>query len=745
MTSFIDPSKPGMGLVPDSSQSTKPTADKPNPEKFDAKIDHEKWHDTTEALLKTSSFGDAAWDPFSTLSIMMGDSFIRGMSTNKDPLDTSSFLTPALTLLPFLKAKIALLQSRDENCELAKSLIKASTMLEGSDQFFKKISGEKIDELCGLPRAVKTGFREKVDFIVERIKSLKPGEEMLIPGGWEGTTSHHGFHYPRQHDMLYVLRRQPDDRFTMSVITLVDDASSSVMPNGAYKGLKYKIKPVRIFPNLPAEMVLNPEPWAAYMKMMFVHSEWLEDYSFKDLFSDWLKSLGSTEELDASALEALNIDETTLQRTEVATADAYFQWLRTMMPSKALYKTLKLQFKAWLLAQGLATMKKDKLFDPAVSIEDINDKKKKLQIARGFIEKFSISVKKSLERDELTVHEAEQYLTQVRSYLKEIKKADRLLNQTHEKLSIDRAKDLIFKSTSTLKLDGENCKEEGAPEIISKKMLDIKTTWQEPASLLGQLQSWHKILSSAGEDRLQVHLTLFKIFKEMPSIGDAYWDAIPEMHREECMVVLSELSELFSNTASEVKNTKTSRIEYMCVMQQTLAVVKKLSMGILDKENPIFIDTSYFTHADDENGLTGYPFIRNPILEKKLKDTVSFFRDPHKKERNLMCSGSIVKNLTHPDFNRISPIHSVNGAGIKFNPEQLYVTDYLKKHPEVREKILTDLARDEGDLPISEHLIIAKALIGDNYLPKAFYALRMQAYITQFFCTYPYYHDYSKV
>ncbi len=158
---------------------------------------------------------------------------------------------------------------------------------------------------------------------------------------------------------------------------------------------------------------------------------------------------------------------------------------------------------------------------------------------------------------------------------------------------------------------------------------------------------------------------------------------------------------------------------------------------MIAQKNPIFID-----NGEDETGVTGYLFIRNPDLEKKYKDNVAFFHDPHKKERNLMFSGSIVDNLTDPDKNRLSTIHNVNSTGIKLKAEQLYVMDYLKKHPEVREKIIQDLKGE--NLQITEHLIIAKALIGD-YLPKAFYALRTQAYITQFFCTYPYYNDYSKV
>lgn len=748
--------------------------------------------------------------PPQLIAQVLGDSFIAEATLNGRKLEGSYFECIAESFLEFVKAKKELVASQDksgnstsqfENIMVSlKGLIDfsqqttidvndyedfldtfdpqkadkkpASSAIDDDDDFYDKEDAlilrsisliNKKDKVS--PAEPRTPLMQR-DNIIRDLTALKPGEQLLLPGGWCGKQGMAG------HAMLYVVQKQDNGNYRLEVYNT--GAGLETYHQTKIVGLKEKKVPVRIFVDLDPLNFLNPESWAAYLKLMHVPPEGnIRPYDAAIIYEQWLPSLGATAE-KISQKEEDQIEAITPQRVGTCTADVLFAWLRINHPSTKLYKSLKLEYKAWILAQSIFVYQKQGIFNISLSDKELATKLGTLHLLRACTEKFAISIKKAIENELIHPEDAKVYENLINITLKQIKDAETRYDQALEKQQIDMQSNLRNQDKMQISVPVKTANKIDGAVIQGQPVEQYSTQWPEPEKLFMQLQAWQKLLDGmpkTHEGNIEINTAIGNIFKNMPSVKDtAFWNKVPVKEREACMVALGNLSHQFYQSCAAIEQPNIPRFEFAASMQNLLAVMKALSSEI-EFVNRCVLNTKHFSHGtisqEDEKSAherpisesalppaaSGFTFLTDPEEDQKLTDTLLFFSDArHGSAENGLFNEDVIEYLTSNPKGKNSRLITISSKRIdeldkgvlkpdSFITQEDFAYFYLENHPDIKAQIVKEL-KCSKEITITTQMIIAIALADTSgkYLPPAFCMLRQQALIAQCFCNYS---DYS--
>lgn len=690
----------------------------------------------------------------------LGDSFISSSWLQKTKLEgmgKTEIYPFAIRLLE--KEKESAGNDKEYKAYLESTIARLKDVMEIEKQF------ETIESSTYLFQTPAQAF---ATWMQERINKMQPGSRLLIPGGWN--TANGG------HAMFYEIIKIDSGKYNMLVFNSGGGLNyhPSTEADTSDRGLKEKFLPILTEVNLD----FNPElTWREYYELLHRppqrSSENIKEYSAESVYEKFLHLIRPNFGKTSVIPDPTESDFITGQRQGTCTADVLFQFMRAesrtvykehnLDSATALraYKRSKLKLKYAVIQQYYAHLinsgffaKKDR------KSEDIVEETAILEFLGTCNEKFVRSIHKAIGNGWLSTEEAEQMKmvsTEISTKVTEvISRSTGLISTPIKQLMSARdTSTFSFRSVST------------APATTNKRVspafsiITDKVNWLNPNQdppLNTRLKAWldrSKELFSKGEKNdKEVHAFIKQLYTEMPSVSNlSYWDSIPPAQLELCLVYISELSELFIRSKKEIYLT----LDGICHVQKVLAVSTFLAHKIEGLKD-IRINTDFLSHNMDKNlsAKNGHMTLYNGQLEKELTDTLKFFQDV----ANGSGSPPQGQGLFLLDFNKTTyeiKIPDLDSDGMAAweqrkkneDPDFYFVYNYLKTHPDVVKNIKSYLnevskkearglaqifTRSEPPEPSSSQILaVALTDLEGKFLPKAFCALRKQAYLTQMF------------
>lgn len=568
---------------------------------------------------------------------------------------------------------------------------------------------------------IRAEFGEFFHWIKQKIESIPNGKTFVIPGGW----------YSRDqigHSQLYVIERQQKDKFMMTVF---NSGAGLDYHHEAYFGWKRKSCPTIKETEISIEDLLLEDNWYGYYRLLtrgtFCTS--------KDVYEGFLKSIHPLFGKKHDITTVLEAEWYTDQRTGRCPVDSWFVFFRSKL-TKADYKT----FKAAILYQAFAEYqnflkdlfcKIDKELAANLTAHEIRGRLATLRLLSTYKEEYSESIFKSSDKRLLTTETARKAETFCSEIDVLIRESTKVYEHAFSILSPFTNESL---QESVLEIDKptiEAVQKSDEKEKAENSSLDRLCHWPtEPEKLLEALTSWYDVTQ---KDFVNATWNTFLFTQEllmrMPSVADPYWDKIPANDREGCLILISNLSEIYLGTRIKsfwVRPTnRYNNVDEICFIQKALAVAKRLTLNLPNDPAGIkncTINMEWLSHRNTETAIN-LP-IYHPAEERELTETLDFLRSHSSKKEKGMFPRFIDDSGLRFKANEIS---------LKFEQEvkdgNVYEDELCFTYHFLRENQKTGKESDEKTLP--ERFALAVCDLKGDILPKAFCALKKQAHITQ--------------
>lgn len=696
-------------------------------------------------------------------AVFLGDSFIKEASFKGESLEGASELNT------FSLIREILIEEQKKNKDNGKVDPFIDSMIRSVNQM--------LDAAMQLQRSNSKDFHK---WITDKISQLKEGESLAFPGGWKAV--------PAGHLIVNEITRQKGknkDKFVLKIYNTGDGVAyhPSVIDDN-----QTKYNSSLTIEDISLETLLRQEVWNGYHLLKTTLPQPGEpSYSSKDYYEGFIRSIKPA--FTGPPIERGAVAEKNYMRgarAGICTVDAFRTFMRGHGSTQA-YKSTDFIIKQAVLEKYFAFLNNTGILNPPKNLktEDIQNNLGALQLTEDFAVRLAQDIGVGVDHKWISDQE--------------VKGANSLISKVCEKVKVAIAenKRLYVESSPNIQLVSDKSEIEfenvdPKPEIESPKDLNtstqpavkpliLNTNW-ERGKTKELLKSWTAAVvgmyPSDSESRFdykfrdyyksydaEVNRITDDIFSKMPPADDPYWEQIPDQDRDECMILISNLSEHFVRTRPAIQNGHVSHIDQIYNMQKVLGVMKKLANLLPDDGSGFYeaaLQTSFLSvdnHLEGkdrriivkesrlENALVGSSKILNYKKERKGErgergfakmfersfDFASYKAEEEEEEEEekevAVVHGDPIHKIEHVSFS------DKYKEGHTRDDEILLVYEYLEKHPEVKNLIKEKLQKESPGLLILPSHIVALALtdLSGEYLPKAFCAFKKQFYLTRWF------------
>lgn len=666
----------------------------------------------------------------------LGDSFIKEATLQEGKLEGSHFIEILPVILEIFKG------------------IQKNNQMQGKSEPFIDSMIFSIKQMLEIDSQLVI-FEQFHKFIVDKITQLKKGESFAFPGGWAA--------YPWGHSIVNELKREEDGNFSLKVYNTgegIQYHSSAIEDN------QIKFDSSFIIKDITKDSLLNKEVWQGYF-LLKTNIPKEEQHSARDYYEGFLRSIkpGFVGFPDQTP-ERKNLMRGA--RAGFCSVDSFRAFMRAHGNTKE-YKSADIAIKLAVLEKYFLYLEKTGALHPSSkNKKNIEDNLGALRLIQDFAERLSHDISIGIDHSWIPVEEAEKKIEMISRISEGIKAAI----EANNRLYVDSFQEIQFSPDKSL-IEIERSPPIAVADITTTKDFEPfpnyfmpiieKTDWlkSKPKELL---KNWMEIITkeySSVENQLNsnpeefykncdkdVNRFISEIFSKMPNVNDPYWEQIPDEDKEECLCLISNLSEHLVRTQPAISNPTICNPDQMSNMQKALGVSKKL-INLLPNDPSGLKDANLgnrFIQLDyDMEPRFGWIIANTPDIEQGLVQSTQILSTRRTKGRmfHTYWLDPIFQNGGSWHDRDVATLDSEDIKEYEKFPEEKKKTNeiyliynYIEKHPEVKQRIKEKLQKDYPDVPvILPSFILAEALtdLEGKYLPKSFCAFRKQLYLTAWF------------
>lgn len=452
-------------------------------------------------------------------------------------------------------------------------------------QYVKKgtVLAQFCDNVIAVAEAREDSSRTQfATWITQKIQHMQPGDQFLVPGGWQGKSGGHA--------LMLFLQRDDDGTFTVNVINSGDGAQYHVMkPLSSKKGHKMKALPYLRQSQISQKTLSQISVWEFFHD--FEKDKIAENLPLgpRDFYEGFFKMLHPTfgEAQKKQCLIEPPADDVfiTLQAAGTCSADAFFAFTHFLLKdNKVLYKQIKHLLKLQIIQDYFAFLKQENVFashEKNLSIDTIRERYAVLKLFKTYKKNFAKHVRNCQENKWISEQDAKACLALSKSM-------DALTNAAFRKYKeLIRTAVAPFTTLSALPLSTfpltkdfekpNEYKSDPPMDFFVNTMVDLSTVWpKDPADLLKTLQSWEKAANNNKISTHEIYRYLNQVIVNMPPPGK-YWEAVPSKEMEEVMWLIANLCEkiLYIHPSGDLPSLPVFNQIYQ--MEKAFAVVLQLS------------------------------------------------------------------------------------------------------------------------------------------------------------------------
>lgn len=420
-----------------------------------------------------------------------------------------------------------------------------------------------------------------IQLMQERIQTLKPGQSLLIPGGWtQAVVGASG------HAMLYRVTKTADDSFSFEIYNTgagVEHHPTAVIEGRALHAQKILKK------DLQTEQICSPLFWQAHYELKYAPAKDCglitskQVYNCFDLMGESFVETASQETLSSSDLE-IRRDQTTgncsyeslLAYTKIQLGKS------TDLSGRSLYHKLKLGMQSQVLEEYFDYLTQQQFFTEPTSAEEASARLRILHLIRAEIHAVQRTLLREKSKRSLQLSSKEQ------------QNIEKMIHNCNEKTSIIEETSIVCKSKlntlftqpDTLSIDSSTFpitvppgKSISVDEAL--KLIPHEKTTEKCIPLTTTLLSSTKEIVEA---LTKVESLSDTILQDIPNVEDACWDTLENL--EKILPSLFRIIQLY--TDDPTKNRKYAigdAIPAIKLMAICVKIVQKQKIPFLSETN----------------------------------------------------------------------------------------------------------------------------------------------------------------
>lgn len=666
----------------------------------------------------------------------LGDAFIKEASLEGSDLEGLSFHTAYSSILSLLEEELVQIQQKGEDDHFIKSMIQSTNQI-----------------LESILKVTRLSSRDFHTWISEKLTNLKTDESYAMRGGWRGR--------PNGHNILMEFTKTKNGTYSLKAYN-TGAGVGEYHGTGATIDNRDKFPPELIVPDISLDSLQNKESWMGFYNLLQPPKANEISYSAINFYEGFIGSLkpgfiGPTLEEQSAFVER---DLIRPARVGVCTIDAFRAFMRGH-GSRAQYKNTDINMKFKILDRYDQYILKIEQSAPieSLSADKLQDRIGVLRFLKDCAERYARDILVATKPEHRWISTemgktAEALISKVLSHVEDsLKECNGIYKLASQKIAvgvegnrlnltmhgnlpeftINAVFDPKLNSLNGLISEGTSWPLDNTKETLQGWISAIQTEYIEEGDLS---KNTARIIDE------RVHYFLEDIFTNMPYFNDKIWQNIPAVEREECMDLISKISEHFIRTIPASKDPYNFKIDHITNIEKAFGVVKYLSTQLpndVDNINKCNVSTRYLSLDSGLEGQVGELFLNSPTFEQQTIDNFNLIKGNKESPSKLFQISTdgypsfqiAVKFEASIDNFEETIEHFIKFKDNIYGKEEYFVYFYLKEHPEVKDRIRQELKQKD---PKEPHLsrIVGEALtdLEGKYLPKAFCALRKQAHLT---------------